>query len=171
MRAKSAGTKTWLLGSALLLSSTLLAGHAEAAQHNGSDRNTIRPTASFHAHHLNARLNLASGARVSHAMHLGGRRFAARSYGISCVPYARSVSGIELKGNAANWWAAAAGVYERGSQPEPGSVMNFRATGHMRLGHVAVVERVVNSREVEIDHANWVENVSMNFCTRSGAIA
>jgi hypothetical protein len=25
----------------------------------------------------------------------------------------------------------------------------------MRLGHVAVVARVVDSREVEIDHANW----------------
>ena len=25
----------------------------------------------------------------------------------------------------------------------------------MRLGHVAVVREVVNSREIEIDHANW----------------
>jgi hypothetical protein len=25
----------------------------------------------------------------------------------------------------------------------------------MRLGHVAVVSRVVNSREIEIEHANW----------------
>jgi hypothetical protein len=25
----------------------------------------------------------------------------------------------------------------------------------MRLGHVAVVSRVINAREVEIDHANW----------------
>ena len=97
--------------------------------------------------HTNSKHPLAKNAKA---------RIYGRSYGgISCVPYARSVSGIELKGNAANWWAAAAGVYQRGSRPEPGSVMNFRATGHMRLGHVAVVARVVNSREVEIDHANW----------------
>ncbi len=79
-----------------------------------------------------------------------------RSYGgISCVPFARAASGIELKGNAANWWDAASGIYARGEKPEPGSVMNFRATGHMRLGHVAVVTAVLNSRMVEIDHANW----------------
>ena len=97
--------------------------------------------------HTNSKYPLAKNAKA---------RIYGRSYGgISCVPFARSVSGIELKGNAANWWEAAAGVYERGSQPEPGSVMNFRATGHMRLGHVAVVVHVINSREVEIDHANW----------------
>jgi surface antigen len=75
--------------------------------------------------------------------------------GLQCVPFARAASGIELKGNAALWWDAAAGVYERGINPEPGSVLNFRATGHMRLGHVAVVAAVVNSRLIEIDHANW----------------
>jgi len=97
--------------------------------------------------HTNSKHPLAKNAKA---------RIYGRSYGgISCVPFARSVSGIDLKGNAANWWEAAAGVYERGSLPEPGSVMNFRATGRMRLGHVAVVSRVINSREVEIDHANW----------------
>lgn len=86
------------------------------------------------------------------ARYYGGRS----SYGgLQCVPFARAASGIELKGNAANWWDAANGVYARGQAPESGSVLNFRATGHMRLGHVAVVARVVNSREIEIDHANW----------------
>ncbi len=75
--------------------------------------------------------------------------------GLQCVPFARAASGIELKGNAAVWWYAAAGVYDRGSRPEPGSVLNFRSTGHMRLGHVAVVSAVINSREIQIDHANW----------------
>lgn len=50
---------------------------------------------------------------------------------------------------------AASGVYQRGSRPEVGAVLNFRANGSMRLGHVAVVRDVVNSREIEIDHANW----------------
>jgi len=84
------------------------------------------------------------------------RLYAARSHGgLQCVPFARAASGIELKGNAVNWWDAAAGVYQRGSQPEVGAVLDFRANGSMRLGHVAVVREVVNEREVEIDHANW----------------
>ena len=39
--------------------------------------------------------------------------------------------------------------------PKPGSVLTFRSNGRMRLGHVAVVSRVINPREVEIEHANW----------------
>ncbi|MDE2200901.1 MAG: CHAP domain-containing protein [Rhodospirillales bacterium] len=101
----------------------------------------IRVSAHFTSHH--------APYHPSHAVY-------ARHYGgISCVPFARAASGIELKGNAANWWDAAAGVYERGDRPEPGSVLNFRATGRMRLGHVSVVSRVINAREVEVDHANW----------------
>ena len=77
------------------------------------------------------------------------------SGGLQCVPFARENTGIELSGNAVNWWENAAGVYERGARPEVGSVLNFRATGRMRMGHVAVVSNVVNSRSVQIDHANW----------------
>ena len=74
---------------------------------------------------------------------------------LQCVPFARENSGIELTGNAANWWSAADGLYERGARPEVGSVLNFRANGRMRLGHVAVVSNVIDGRNVEIDHANW----------------
>jgi surface antigen len=89
---------------------------------------------------------LASGWRGS---------YAPRSAALQCVPFARANSGIEIVGNAATWWNAAAGVYERGNRPEPGAVLNFRANGNMRLGHVAVVKRIVSPREIEIDHANW----------------
>jgi len=75
--------------------------------------------------------------------------------GLQCVPFARAASGIELKGNAANWWDAAEGVYDRGARPESGSVLNFRAIGRMHLGHVAVVTAVLDSRQIEIEHANW----------------
>ena len=92
---------------------------------------------------------------MSHAMHFASKRGAVRSYGISCVPYAREASGILVAGNAWQWWDNAAGTYARGDQPEAGSVLNFRANGRMRLGHVAVVTRVVNAREVIVDHANW----------------
>jgi surface antigen len=81
--------------------------------------------------------------------------YSVRQSSLQCVPFARENSGIEIVGNAVNWWDAAAGVYERGNRPEPGAVLNFRANGNMRLGHVAVVKRVINPREIEIDHANW----------------
>jgi hypothetical protein len=84
-----------------------------------------------------------------------GRRYGYRGGGLQCVPFARDASGIALTGNAWTWWDQAAGIYERGSTPEPGSILAFRANGTMRLGHVAVVSRVVNDREIEIDHANW----------------
>ena len=74
---------------------------------------------------------------------------------LQCVPFARENTGIELTGNAVNWWDNATGVYERGARPEVGSVLNFRGTRRMHLGHVAVVSNVIDSRNVQIDHANW----------------
>jgi surface antigen len=96
-----------------------------------------------------------SHSDAKHPLSKSGKARYAGSGGLQCVPFARAASGIALKGNAANWWDAASGVYERGNRPETGSVLNFRATGGMRLGHVAVVTNVLGSREVEIDHANW----------------
>ena len=82
--------------------------------------------------------------------------------GLQCVPFARENTGIELAGNAAAWWYAAEGVYQRGSRPEVGSILNFRATGRMHSGHVAVVSNVENARTVEIDHANWGNHGGVN---------
>lgn len=75
---------------------------------------------------------------------------------ISCVPYARERSGISLPGNAWQWWGNAVGRYARGHSPAYGAVMVFRPIGRMPLGHVAVVSRVVNAREVLVDQANWM---------------
>lgn len=75
-----------------------------------------------------------------------------------CVPFARAVSGIELKGNAVTWWKQAASRYQRGSEPQVGAVMNFRATNKMPMGHVAVVSKVVDERRILIDQANWERN-------------
>lgn len=77
------------------------------------------------------------------------------SFPISCVPYVRAVTGMDITGNAHTWWNTAAGSYARGQRPERGAVLSFRSSGGMRLGHVAVVSRVVSSREILIDHANW----------------
>ena len=62
---------------------------------------------------------------------------AAQSY-LQCVPFARSESGVEIRGNAKTWWAQAAGEYKRGHEPRKGAVMAFAATRGMPLGHVAV---------------------------------
>ena len=98
----------------------------------------------FGGHHMG---RFHGRAFASHSGHSGG--------GIQCVTFARADSGIELSGNASSWWYNAQGVYQRGARPEAGSVLNFRANGSMRMGHVAVVNQVVDSRTIEIDHANW----------------
>lgn len=75
--------------------------------------------------------------------------------GLSCVPFARMATGMNISGDARLWWYNAAGNYARGQQPERGSVLAFAASGGMSRGHVAVVSALVNPRTVLIDHANW----------------
>jgi surface antigen len=72
-----------------------------------------------------------------------------------CAPFARSVSGIALHGNANTWWGQAEGHYARGAAPQEGAVLAFKATARMRVGHVAMVSRIVSPREVLLTHANW----------------
>ena len=74
---------------------------------------------------------------------------------LQCVPYARDVSGIQIYGDAHTWWDQARGRYTTGSTPRPGAVMAFSAHRNMQLGHVATVSRVLDSRRVLLDHANW----------------
>lgn len=104
----------------------------------------------------NARSHSAWG-HAGHGHHGAGFAHYRGSFGggLQCVPFARENTGIELAGNAANWWENAEGVYQRGARPEVGSVLNFRANGRMRMGHVAVVSGVIDGRNIEIDHANW----------------
>ena len=74
---------------------------------------------------------------------------------LQCVPFAREVSGIEIHGNAKTWWAQAAERYDRGSSPREGSVLTLPGYGKMGYGHVAMVSKVVNDREILLTHANW----------------
>ncbi len=74
---------------------------------------------------------------------------------LQCVPYARTVSGVDLYGDALNWWDQADGRFKRGHVPKKGAVLAFRAFGPMALGHVAVVSRVLDDRRILIRHANW----------------
>lgn len=85
---------------------------------------------------------------------------AAPSWGsafLQCVPYARIVSGVALRGDALTWWdrAGADGQYKRGTKPKKGAVLAFRPYGPMALGHVAVISKVLDDRRVLIRHANW----------------
>lgn len=72
-----------------------------------------------------------------------------------CVPFARAASGIQIYGDAWTWWDQAAGRYPRGSTPRVGAVVAFAKSSKLRLGHVAVVSRVVERRVLMLTHANW----------------
>jgi surface antigen len=151
MRHQKTDTKISLAAATLLLAGPFLISSAFA---NPTNYRTV---------HQQKAMAQAHGVTKSHTVaytpRTAGRGYGhsrvARSYGISCVPFARAESGIVLTGNAWQWWGNATGVYARGATPEAGSVLAFRANGRMRMGHVAVIARVVNVREVLIDHANW----------------
>jgi surface antigen len=148
MQDQGFGVKALILGSFIAICGQLPSQPANASS-------TLRHHVVSRVHHIVAhRVTTRSFHKVAHF------KVAARVHhyvhgGISCVPFARADSGISVAGNAWQWWQNAAGIYARGNVPEPGSVLTFRANGRMRLGHVAVVSRVVNAREIEIDQANW----------------
>jgi surface antigen len=75
--------------------------------------------------------------------------------GLSCVPFVRMATGMDISGDARHWWANAAGTYARGQVPERGAVLAFMGSGGMSRGHVGVVSRVVNARTILLDHSNW----------------
>ncbi len=138
----------WLGQSLDFVASTLLVlavtqGSAEArSKHTAQvNRHSATSSASFHRVYR---------GYASHSWSPSWQRSA-----LQCVPFARENSGIELSGNAGSWWDNASGLYERGARPEVGSILNFRATGQMRMGHVAVVANVISPRHIEVDHANW----------------
>ena len=75
-----------------------------------------------------------------------------------CVPYARSVSGIQLSGDAWTWWDSADGVYAKGSTPSSGAVLVLGQSDRLSSGHISVVVTVRNSREITVSHTNWGNN-------------
>ncbi len=75
---------------------------------------------------------------------------------LECVPYARRVTNISIRGDAWTWWRSAEGRYRRDSKPAVGSILVLKRTWRLRYGHIAVVSRILNSREILVDHANWL---------------
>jgi surface antigen len=76
--------------------------------------------------------------------------------GISCAPFARELSGIALYGEADSWWSQAGGKYPRSDRPVTGGVLVFRRTSRLRSGHVSVVTKLVDRRQILVTQANWV---------------
>jgi len=90
------------------------------------------------------------GARVGD--YVGG------SASVECAPFARALTGVRLRGDAADWWDQAAGRYQRASAPAVGAILVLQRSGRLPDGHVAVVTRVMSARQVLVTQANWVHH-------------
>jgi hypothetical protein len=77
---------------------------------------------------------------------------------LDCVPFARALSGVNLRGDASDWWWRADGHYSRGRIPEVGAVMVFAPVPGLPRGHVSVVSQVMSQREIMVAQANWVHH-------------
>ena len=77
---------------------------------------------------------------------------------VECVPYARQASGVQLYGDAADWWDEAAGRYARSARPQAGAVLVFERSARLPHGHVSVVTSVTAPRAVLVTQANWVHH-------------
>ena len=86
------------------------------------------------------------------------RHSASMAAPIDCVPFARALSGVNLRGDAADWWWAAEGQYDRDTTPRVGSVLVIDRTARSRHGHLSVVSRVLSRHEILVTHANWVRH-------------
>jgi surface antigen len=74
---------------------------------------------------------------------------------LQCVRFARELSGIDIYGDAKNWWKLAKGKYTRTQRPEVGAVVVMKGYRTTRRGHVAVVQKIIDDRTIVVDHANW----------------
>ena len=77
---------------------------------------------------------------------------------IECAPFARALTGVQLRGAADDWWSEAAGRYQRAATPEVGGILVLRRSDRLPFGHVAVVTTVLSSRQVLVSQANWVHH-------------
>ena len=162
MQFKRFGGSIAAIGFTLVVFGSIDASAASRSRSSGTQAANVHASRSYEG---GARANVRAvryGMATARGAYATGGRYAARSEGSSgysgrlqCVPFARENTGIELSGNASGWWSNAEGVYARGARPEVGSILNFRANGRMRMGHVAVVSNVVDARNIQIDHANW----------------
>lgn len=86
---------------------------------------------------------------------------------LACVPFARALSGLDIRGDAHAWWGAAAGRYSRGPDPAPGAVLVLKSTRRLPDGHLAVVVRQTAPREILVAHANWASGAARGAVHRN----
>jgi hypothetical protein len=77
---------------------------------------------------------------------------------VECAPFARALSGVNLYGNAADWWWKADGLYARSRTPAIGSVLVLRRSSRLADGHVGVVTAIDSDREIRVTQANWMRH-------------
>jgi CHAP domain len=77
---------------------------------------------------------------------------------VECAPFARALTGVQLRGDSEDWWQQAAGRYQRTASPAVGSILVLRRSGRLPDGHVAVVTRLLSGRQVLVTQANWVHH-------------
>ncbi|MFQ5959200.1 MAG: CHAP domain-containing protein [Alphaproteobacteria bacterium] len=94
-----------------------------------------------------------------------GARIVSAGKPLECVAYARKASAVSIRGDAWTWWRSAKGRYRRDNRPAVGSVLVLRRSNRLRLGHLAVVTRVVSKREIIVDHANWLNRGKVHLGT------
>ncbi|MBE0530942.1 MAG: CHAP domain-containing protein [Rhodospirillales bacterium] len=83
-------------------------------------------------------------------------RYVGGPVALQCAPFARALSGVDLRGPAADWWQKAEARYARSSRPAVGAVLAFRRTSRLPDGHAAVVSGVISQRTILVTQANWV---------------
>ena len=91
----------------------------------------------------------------------GGARlddYVGGSLPIDRAPFARALTGVQLAGAADDWWGKSVGRYQRAATPEAGGILVLRRSDRLPDGHVAVVTRVLSSRQVLVSQANWVHH-------------
>ncbi|GBQ95042.1 CHAP domain-containing protein [Asaia lannensis NBRC 102526] len=133
----------------VLVGSAVLAPKAEARQ-KAAHKSVMH---SAHVSH-----HVANHRSAIHQTRFTARHHRSGGHVIQCVAYAKAASDVVLSGNARDWWENSRGVYARGSAPEPGSVLNFRAIRRMPYGHVAVVRAIEDNRTIVIDQSHWAQN-------------
>ena len=103
---------------------------------------------------------LASCAGISDTLPLNGEKGAIiqNDAPVQCVAYARAHSTIDIHGDAYTWWDKALGRFERGTVPKAGAILVLTGYAAASRGHLAIVRNIMSSREIRVDHANWLND-------------
>jgi hypothetical protein len=82
-----------------------------------------------------------------------------------CVEYARSLTGLNIFGDAKHWWEKAKNLYARAADPAEEAVMVFSGSARLARGHLAVVSHIVSPREIRVEQANWLNRGEIDRAT------